>query len=107
MPQNGGTMSNAPDSPAKAINPVVSLDHENGVAVITVDSPPVNALSAQVREGVLEALREAIADEKAKAVLLICGARSLPEPISASSASRALAPPFPRSRPRWKTRPSR
>jgi 3-hydroxyacyl-CoA dehydrogenase len=70
-------MTDAADRSApNAINPVVSLAREGAVAVITVDSPPVNALSAQVREGVMEALLRAIADGDAKAVLLICAGRT-------------------------------
>ena len=44
-----------------AINPVVDLTPEGEVAVITVNSPPVNALSAAVRDGIREALERATA----------------------------------------------
>jgi 3-hydroxyacyl-CoA dehydrogenase len=63
-------------SAPQAINAVVSLAREGVVAVIAVNSPPVNALSAQVREGLMDALREAIADPAAQAVLLICAGRT-------------------------------
>jgi 3-hydroxyacyl-CoA dehydrogenase len=70
-------MTDAPDfSAPRPINPVVSIAREGVVAVIAVDSPPVNALSAQVRDGMMTALREAIADPAAKAVLLICAGRT-------------------------------
>ncbi len=58
------------------INAVVDLAREGDIAVITIDSPPVNALSAQVRAGVAEAMRQAIADDAAKAVVLICAGRT-------------------------------
>ena len=32
----------------------VSIDNESGVAVITVDNPPVNALSWHVRQGIFD-----------------------------------------------------
>ena len=37
----------------------VSLTREGAVAVITSDSPPVNALSQAVREGIVTALEAA------------------------------------------------
>ena len=45
-----------------AINAVVDLRHEGDVAVVTINSPPVNALSAVVREGLKGAFDAAIAD---------------------------------------------
>ena len=44
---------------------------EDDVAVITVDNPPVNAMSMAVRAGLLEAVRRAAADKSAKAAVLI------------------------------------
>jgi 3-hydroxyacyl-CoA dehydrogenase len=57
------------------INEVVDLTTEGGIAVITVDSPPVNALSLPVRGGLIEALRQADADA-VKAIALLCGGRT-------------------------------
>ena len=54
----------------------VSYALDGDVAVVTVDSPPVNALSNAVRAGVAEAMRRAFADEAAKTVVLICAGRS-------------------------------
>ncbi|MCQ4158831.1 3-hydroxyacyl-CoA dehydrogenase NAD-binding domain-containing protein [Roseomonas sp. GC11] len=51
----------------------VSYRVEDGIAVATIDNPPVNALSAPVRAGVVEALRRASADPAVRA-LVICGA---------------------------------
>ncbi|HWA89430.1 MAG TPA: enoyl-CoA hydratase-related protein [Rhizomicrobium sp.] len=59
-----------------AVNPVVDLARENGIAVVTLDSPPVNALSAVVREGLTEAFRRAVADTDANAIVLICAGRT-------------------------------
>ncbi|CAB3721959.1 enoyl-CoA hydratase/isomerase family protein [Paraburkholderia rhynchosiae] len=42
----------------------------NGVATITIDSAPVNALSVAVRSGLLRAFAQARADENARAVVL-------------------------------------
>jgi 3-hydroxyacyl-CoA dehydrogenase len=43
-------------------NPVVIM-FEDGIAVITVDNPPVTALSAPVREGLLQAIQRAGGEE--------------------------------------------
>ena len=59
-----------------AINPVTDLTIDGDVAVITLDSPPVNALSAAVRDGLHEAFRHAIADHAATAIVLICAGRT-------------------------------
>jgi 3-hydroxyacyl-CoA dehydrogenase len=59
-----------------AINPVVALDIDDGVAVVTVNSPPVNALSAKVREGLNEAFLTANAAAAVTAIVLICEGRT-------------------------------
>ena len=56
----------------KAINNVTSLDNVDGVGVVAVNYPPVNALSASVRDGLYAAMKEAIADPAIKAVVLRC-----------------------------------
>ena len=58
------------------INAVTTLDLDGDVAVITIDSPPVNALSADVRDGLSTAMGHAIADPGAKAIVLICAGRT-------------------------------
>lgn len=51
--------------------------HTDGdTAVITVNNPPVNALSPGVPEGILEGLQTAAGDPAVKAVVLIGGGRS-------------------------------
>ncbi|HHY48616.1 MAG TPA: 3-hydroxyacyl-CoA dehydrogenase, partial [Alphaproteobacteria bacterium] len=55
---------------------VVSMSLEGEVAVITVDSPPVNALSQAVRSGIYENVRRAIDDPAVKAVVLTCAGRT-------------------------------
>ena len=53
----------------------VSIDTEGGIAVITVDNPPVNALSWHVRQGIFDGLVQASTDG-AQAVVLICAGRT-------------------------------
>lgn len=59
-----------------AINPVVDLAREGGIAIVTLNFPPVNAFSANLRSGLKEALQQAINDAEAKAILLICAGRT-------------------------------
>ncbi len=58
------------------VNDVVSYAMEGAIAVITVDSPPVNALSARVRQGVAAAIRQAMDEEAVRAAVLICEGRT-------------------------------
>ncbi len=59
-----------------AINPVTDLSRDGDIAVITLNAPPVNALSQIMREGLIEALAGAEADTATKATLLICAGRT-------------------------------
>ena len=49
---------------------------EDGVAVVTIENPPVNALSPGVPEGIQAAIERAEADELARAVVVIGGGRT-------------------------------
>ncbi|HEX5688718.1 MAG TPA: hypothetical protein VFX76_01895, partial [Roseiflexaceae bacterium] len=55
-----------------AINAVTRLAFEGEVAILAIDSPPVNALSQLVRAGVVEGMKLAIAASGARAIVLIC-----------------------------------
>ena len=59
-----------------AINSVVDLSIEGEVALVTINSPPVNALSQAVREGLKRGVKQAAADPSAKAIVLICSGRT-------------------------------
>ncbi|SPP92937.1 protein of unknown function [Bradyrhizobium vignae] len=58
------------------MNTVVSLKSHDAIGIITIDSPPVNALSAAVRVGILECVRQAIADPGIEAIVLTCAGRT-------------------------------
>src|ERR1700730_13041581 len=58
------------------VNEVVKLERQDVVAIVTVNSPPVNALSAAVRGGILECMNSAIADPEIKAIVLTCAGRT-------------------------------
>ena len=54
----------------------VSIQTENEIGVIVVDNPPVNALSAAVRQGLAECLSTLEADDAIKAIVLHCAGRT-------------------------------
>ncbi len=55
---------------------VVSLERDGAIAVITIDNPPVNALSREVRAGLIAALDEAAEDDAIRAIVLACAGRT-------------------------------
>src|ERR1700720_2291690 len=55
---------------------LVELTKDNGIAVIAINNPPVNALSPGVPEGISEALDQIAQDDSVKAVVLIGGGRT-------------------------------
>jgi len=55
---------------------LVQLTKENGIAIITINNPPVNALSPGVPEGISTALDEVDRDDSIKAAVLIGGGRT-------------------------------
>ncbi|MEX1197662.1 MAG: 3-hydroxyacyl-CoA dehydrogenase NAD-binding domain-containing protein [Pseudohongiellaceae bacterium] len=54
---------------------VVSYEVVDNIGVISVDSPPVNALSQAVREGILNAIKQA-QDDSSEAIVLLCEGRT-------------------------------
>ncbi|HIC27569.1 MAG TPA: 3-hydroxyacyl-CoA dehydrogenase [Gammaproteobacteria bacterium] len=59
-----------------AINEVTNLEVNSNIAVLTLNSPPVNALSAKVREGLHVGVKQTTEDDNVKAVVLICEGRT-------------------------------
>src|SRR5271156_685566 len=55
---------------------LVQLTKDNGIAVITINNPPVNALSPGVPEGISDALDQIAKDDSVKAAILIGGGRT-------------------------------
>ena len=55
---------------------VVSYSREGDIAFITVNNPPVNALSLPVRQGLQASFRKFNEDSAAKAAVLICDGRT-------------------------------
>jgi 3-hydroxyacyl-CoA dehydrogenase len=59
-----------------AISQSVSLDRRRRVALLTIDNPPVNALSHHVRVGLRDGLGQALADPGAAAIVIACAGRT-------------------------------
>src|SRR5882757_1112187 len=55
---------------------LVQLTIDDGIAIITINNPPVNALSPGVPEGILEAIEKIDRDDIVKAAVLIGGGRT-------------------------------
>ena len=58
------------------LNSVAKLEVSEGLATIWIDSPPVNALSAGVRDGIDAGMRAAIEDPEVRGIVLICAGRT-------------------------------
>ncbi len=59
-----------------SINAVLDLTVKDGIAVLTVDYPPVNALSSDVRAGLQAGVLKAGADDAVKAIVIHCAGRT-------------------------------
>jgi 3-hydroxyacyl-CoA dehydrogenase len=59
-----------------AINSVAELTIDGDVATVTINSPPVNALSQSVRDGLKRGVEAAEADGAVKAIVIICAGRT-------------------------------
>lgn len=55
---------------------VVHFENADNIAVITIDNPPVNVLSAAVRRELLSAVNAVVADDAIDAIVLICAGRT-------------------------------
>ncbi len=53
------------------MNPV-SIDTDNNIAIVTIDNPPVNALSHSVRVGLLAAVQKIDTDDTIHGAILLC-----------------------------------
>jgi len=77
-----------------AITQSVDLERRGRVAVLTVNNPPVNALSQHVRQGLREGLRQAAADPAVQAVVIACAGRTF---IAGADITEFGTPPQPPS----------
>jgi len=54
----------------------VFLEIQNEIAIITIDNPPVNALSHAVRSGIVSCLVQAEQNDEVKAIIIACQGRT-------------------------------
>ena len=59
-----------------SINDVTTIEKDGNISIITLNSPPVNALSAPVREGLHKGITEARNDGETEAIVIICEGRT-------------------------------
>ena len=59
-----------------SINDVTTIEKDGNISIITLNSPPVNALSASVREGLHKGITEARNDGESEAIIIICEGRT-------------------------------
>ena len=72
------------------MNKTVTFEKRGSVGIISVDNPPVNALSHAVRQGLVDALGQAQADRDVKAIVLACRGRTF---IAGADITEFGAPP--------------
>lgn len=73
------------------MNQTVSITSQDQISVITIDNPPVNALSQPVREGLLACVNAAVADPDTRAIILVCAGRTF---IAGADISEFGKPPL-------------
>src|SRR5262245_14978967 len=56
--------------------PLVRFEVVDGIGIVTIDNPPVNALGPGVRDGIVEALEKGLADPSVEAMVMIGAGRS-------------------------------
>ncbi len=77
-----------------SINPVADYAVDGEVAIVTINSPPVNALSREVREGLKLGVEKAEADPAVKATVLICAGRTFIAGADITEFGKPHAAPF-------------
>ena len=71
----------------------VTITHEGAIAVVTIDNPPVNALSQGLRQALMEAVSAIDADATTSAAVLICAGRTFIAGADVSEFGKLPAPP--------------
>jgi 3-hydroxyacyl-CoA dehydrogenase len=77
-----------------AINSVADLAIDGEVALVTINSPPVNALSQAVRDGLNRGVEAAEASGAVKAIIIICDGRTFIAGADIAEFGKPPAPPY-------------
>ncbi len=72
----------------------VSLEIEDGIAFLTIDNPPVNALGQLVRQGLAEGVQRAGDDPAVQAVVIIARGRTFPAGADITEFGKPPLEPF-------------
>ena len=72
---------------------MVQLATDGDIAILSVNYPPVNALSQQVRAGLLDGVRQAIADPAVRAIVLICDGKTFIAGADITEFGKPMQPP--------------
>jgi 3-hydroxyacyl-CoA dehydrogenase len=72
----------------------VSIERRDGVAVICINNPPVNALSQPVRGGLTRSIDEVAADDDVKAIVIFCTGRTFIAGADIREFGRPPEPPY-------------
>ncbi|MEF9602469.1 enoyl-CoA hydratase-related protein, partial [Paracoccus sp. PXZ] len=70
----------------------VTIARQGEIATVTVDNPPVNALSQALRQGLWDAVATLDADPQVAAVVLVCAGRTF---IAGADVAEFGKPPQP------------
>ena len=73
---------------------VVTYERTGATGVITIDQPPVNALGLDVRNGLISALEEALADRQADVLVLLGAGRTFTAGADIREFGKPFQPPF-------------
>jgi 3-hydroxyacyl-CoA dehydrogenase len=77
-----------------AINSVAELTIDEDVATLTINSPPVNALSQAVRDGLKRGVDAADANTAVKSIVIICAGRTFIAGADITEFGKPPAPPY-------------
>ena len=77
-----------------SINPVAKLTIDGDVATVTINSPPVNALSQVVRDGLKRGVEAADANPAVRAIIIICAGRTFIAGADISEFGKPPAAPY-------------
>ncbi len=72
---------------------MVSYERRGTIGLITVNNPPVNALSVAVRRGIVDSLSRGLADDAAIALVIMGGGRTFIAGADIREFGKPLAPP--------------
>jgi len=72
----------------------VTCEYSDGIAVVTIDNPPVNATGQGVRSGLLEIVGKIDSDPRVRAVVLRCAGRTFAAGADIGELGKPPLPPF-------------